>query len=173
MATAIWCADFAHRDLLGLRPRAHGVVAAHHHLTEPPVDVAGGPEDLLQVLNPLEVRHHEAPGVGKDVGDDEDVALVQDGVAVGIDGRVGALADDAGAHRCGVGRGDGRLEGGGDEQVDLERQQLRIGERLGADVVRERATFLLERRQRVDVEAGVVVEAADCRRPPRRAALRR
>src|SRR3712207_7182816 len=56
-----------------------------------------GPEELLQVLHPLEVADHHAAGVAQDVGDDEHLVppLVQHRVRVRRRRAVRSLGQDA------------------------------------------------------------------------------
>ena len=52
------------------------------------------PEVAVAILHPLEVRRRHAAGVGEDVGDDEDAALVQVLVRVRRGRAVGPFGDD-------------------------------------------------------------------------------
>ena len=51
-----------------------------HRVVEAVRGDAVEPGDALTVLSPLEVGRRDAAGVGQDVGDDDDPALVEDGV---------------------------------------------------------------------------------------------
>src|SRR5262245_18216041 len=64
----------AHVCLLAKRQHVHLPERAPHDVDQPAVHLVLGPEELLRVLHPLEVRHRDAAGVGEDVGDDEDAA---------------------------------------------------------------------------------------------------
>jgi hypothetical protein len=84
-----------------------------------------------QVLCPLEVGDNRAAGVGEDVGYHEYAAVIED--LVGIRGRrvVRALDQHPCADRAGVGRGDRAAEGGGNQDLALEREQLLRWDRCG------------------------------------------
>src|SRR2546423_5587737 len=63
-----------------------------HDLAQARLDLLPGPEESLQVLDPLEVRDHDAAGVGHDVGNDQDAALVSARSAIGVVGPLAASA---------------------------------------------------------------------------------
>ena len=68
--------------------------ASHHLRLEALVHFLLFPEVAVAVLDPFEVRRRDAAGVGEDVGNDEDAALVQLLVGLGRRRAVGALGDD-------------------------------------------------------------------------------
>src|SRR5579872_1349316 len=57
--------------------------SALHDAPQPLVDGLLLPEELLEILHPLEVRHRDAAGVSENVRQDHDPALVQDVVGLG------------------------------------------------------------------------------------------
>ena len=74
--------------------------------------------------------------VGEDVGDDEDAALVQVLVRVGRRRAVGAFDDDLRADARRVVHRDLVLERGRNQDVDVELEELLVGQRLGAGEAR-------------------------------------
>ena len=94
-----------------------GIEAADHDVLEAVVDLVLRPEEVLQVLHPLEVADGHATGVREDVGDDGDAAFLEDRVGLGGSGAVGCLDDEAGLDAVGVGMGQLAFQGGGDKDV--------------------------------------------------------
>src|SRR5207248_11642191 len=68
----------------------------HHDPLQATIDVVFIPEQLLKVLNPFEVRDCDTTGVGEDVGDHHDSALVEYRVR-SEERRVGKEGRDGGA----------------------------------------------------------------------------
>src|SRR4029077_14849560 len=89
------------------------------------------PEEGLQVLHPLEVRDNHSAGVGDDVRDDEDPAVVQDGVRLGSDRGVCAFGDQPRANLARVVARDLVLDCGGHEHRNRELEQLGVGDAVG------------------------------------------
>src|ERR1700728_3667236 len=71
------------------------------------------PEVALAVLHPFEIRSGHPPGVGQNVGDDEDALVAQDIIGGGSGRSVGAFRKDAALHPVGVAAGDNVLRGRG------------------------------------------------------------
>src|SRR5450631_2211129 len=84
----------AQRDPVEIGLLAHLRERSPEDALELPVDLALLPEERLQVLHPLEVRHRHATGIGEDVWHDHDAPALEDEVGVGGGGAVGALDDD-------------------------------------------------------------------------------
>src|ERR1700730_17673519 len=74
------------------------------------VDLLLLPEEGLQVLHPLEIRNDHTARVGDDVRDQEDAALVKDGIRLRRDRGVGALGDEPGTDPSSILLGDLVLE---------------------------------------------------------------
>ncbi len=83
---------------------------------------------MLEALNPLEVADGHPAGVAQDVGDDGDVPLVEDLVGLRRRGAVGPLGHDLRLDLRRVVAGDGLLQGGGDQDVALQLQDLLVGQ---------------------------------------------
>src|SRR5262249_14239970 len=60
------------------RTHPHSVEGAGHDLLESGDDLRLPPEIVLKALDPFEVRHHHAAGIGEDVGDDGHAPLAED-----------------------------------------------------------------------------------------------
>jgi hypothetical protein len=140
-AGAVRLGHAADADHLGGGPQRHLPVAGQladlvvrrrHEPLEPVVDLVLGPEVRLQVLHPLEVRHGDAARVGQHVGDHAHAVALEHRVGVGGRRAVGALDDEARPDPVGVALVDDALEGGRDEHVDVELEQLGVGDRVGA-----------------------------------------
>ena len=84
------------------------------------VDFVLGPEKVLQVLDPLKIRHHDPTGVRQDIGNDKNVFLCQDRVRVQSGWTVGAFRQNAALQTAGVFLGDLHLEGRWHENIALE-----------------------------------------------------
>ena len=141
----------------GLHDGGEGL--AHFRL-EPLVDFLLRPEIAVAVLDPLEVRRGDAGAVREDVGDDEDAVLVQVAMRFGLGRAVGAFDHDLRADRRRVAERDLVLERRGDEDVDVQREELLVGERLRARETVHGVVLLRVLEQLRDVEAGGVVDAA-------------
>ena len=76
-----------------------------------------GPEELLEVLHPFEVRDGDSASAGKDVGDQEDALVPEDLVGFGGGGGAGALDDERGRYGGGGGAGQHGAHGRGDQDV--------------------------------------------------------
>src|SRR5580698_7285108 len=70
----------AERHMMPVGLVAHLPERLLEDLLEPDVDLVLLPEEGLQVLDPLEVRHRDATGVGEDVRNHRDPAPLQDAV---------------------------------------------------------------------------------------------
>src|ERR1700720_3953652 len=82
------------------------------------------PEVALAVLHPLEVRGGDAPGVGQNVGNDEDLFIRENFIGRSRGRTVGAFHYDFGFDVIGVLAGDDVLGGGGDEDFAVGNQKL-------------------------------------------------
>ena len=125
--------DVGCRSQVGLvfdRRLQHVVEGFHHLRLEPLVHFLLFPEISVAILDPLEVGGRDAAGVGEDVRNHEDTALVQLAMRFGGRRAVGALGDDLGLDHRGVLFGDLVLERGGDEHVDVEREELVVLDRV-------------------------------------------
>src|SRR5262249_46837965 len=118
------------------------------------------PEIPVAVLYPLEIRRRDAAAVGEDVGDDHHTTFVQVFVRVWCRGTVRAFDHDPGADVRRVGHRDLILERRGDQDVDLELEELFVRERFGVTKSRDRLVLANVIGQLGDVEAFRVVDAA-------------
>src|SRR5450759_707917 len=100
----------AHRDLQLVGLRAHLLVCPRHDVVEALVDLALLPEELLQVLDPLEIGDRHAARVGQDVGDQEHAFVGEDVIGFGGGRTIGSLSHDPGSQLGGVVAGDGALQ---------------------------------------------------------------
>ena len=141
------------------------------------VDDVLGPVVAVEVLDPLEVADGDAAGVAQDVGDQEDAALVEDRRRPrASSGRWRPRRRCLALIVVGVLGRDLVLEGGRDEDVALDLEELRVG-----DVARRRGSpatvpcSFFQAMTALDVEPVGVVDAAgrvghgDDRASPRRA----
>src|SRR5207245_6511189 len=78
--------------------------------------------------------YRHPPGVGQDVGDDEDALLLENLVGRRGGGAVGAFADDLRFDVGSVLAGDDVLSGGGDQDVAVGHEQLLVRDVLGLGV---------------------------------------
>ena len=65
-------------DLLLLRDGDYIPEASPHYPAQLVVDLVQGPEEGLDILNPLEVGDGDTPGITEDIGNDEDPVLEED-----------------------------------------------------------------------------------------------
>ena len=86
-----------------------------HQFLELLVDLRFVPEELLHVLHPFEVRHRHAAGVAQHIGDDENVARLQDLVGFRRRRAIGGLGENSALEFGRVLVGDLLFEGGGNE----------------------------------------------------------
>src|SRR6185295_16973310 len=91
------------------------------------------------VLQPLVVRDDDAARVAQDVGDDVDALAEQDILGLGIGRAVRALDDHLDLERLGLRNAELELEGGGHEDVGVEREELGALDLLCALVAGDRA----------------------------------
>src|SRR5579864_784751 len=136
------------------------VEGARDHVVQLGVDLLLLPEEGLQVLHPLEVGDDHTARVGDDVGDQEDAALVEDGVRLGRDRRVGALCDEPRPDASRVLVGDLVLHRGGHQHRDRKLEQLRVGDGVGLLEPTHAAAHLAVLLERGEVQAPWVVDAA-------------
>src|SRR5690606_4469342 len=95
------------------------------------------------------------------IWDDEDVFFLQHLHGLGARGAVGALGDDPGVDAVGVVAGDHAIDGRGDEDVDVELEQVLVGDRVAALVAADAAAVLVGVALEVrNVDAVGVVHAA-------------
>src|SRR6266849_4176805 len=136
------------------------VERARDHMVQLRVDLLLLPEESLEVLHPLEVRHDHATGVREDVRNHEDPTLVKDGVRVGCYGSVRAFGDEAGPNAFRVLTCDLVLDRGWDEHGHRQLQQLGVGHRLSLLETTHAAADLAVLIERGEVKAVGVVNAA-------------
>jgi len=96
------------------------VVGPGHPGVELLSDLFDVPAVPVDVLDHLEVGDGDASGVAEEVGDDVDPLIVEDLIRLGGGGAVGELRDDLRLYPGGVLLGDDVLEGGDDQDVDVE-----------------------------------------------------
>src|SRR5713226_3163983 len=120
----------AHVGLLCFAHLPDPVERAHHDALEFLVDLGLRPEELGEVLDPLEIRHGDAPAVREDVRDPDDPALVEDVVRLRRRWPVRALRDDLRLHARSVLRRQNALEGARRENVDFEFENLLVRDLL-------------------------------------------
>ena len=63
------------RNLVGLDARQHPFERAIEKLTFAPDHLIFFPEELLEILHPLEIADHHAAGIAQDVGNNKDLVL--------------------------------------------------------------------------------------------------
>src|ERR1022692_1644076 len=148
------------RHLMAISLFAHLVEGLLQDLLEADVDLVFLPEQRLQVLNPFEVRHGHATGVGEDVGDDGDPAALENAVRVGRGRPVGAFDDEPRLDPSRVARGDLILHRSRHQDIDLELEQLGVGDRGAAGKIAYATVLLPVREQGGNVEAGPRVDTA-------------
>ena len=102
----------------------------HHYLFEPRVDRRFAPEEVLEVLHPLEVAHGDSAGVAKDVGDEEDALVEKDAVGLGACRPVRSLRDDLRLDPRGIVLTDLVLDRRRNEDVAVELEELRVRDPL-------------------------------------------
>ena len=124
------------------------------------VDFVLLPEVLLEPLNPLEVRDDDTPGIGEDVREDDDTAILEDVVRCRRRRAVRAFDDDLRPHLVRVVGRDHLLERTRCEHVALEDDQLLVRHRLGSLKAGERAGLVLEGDRGRNVDATGVVDAS-------------
>src|SRR5690606_20693626 len=105
-----------------------------HDLAEAADYLVLRPEVLLDVLDPLEVAHGDAAGVGEDVGDDEHAALPKDPVGVQVRRVVGAFDDDLRLDERRVLAGYRPLHSSGNQDVARHEEQVRTRDVVGVGV---------------------------------------
>jgi hypothetical protein len=98
------------------------------------------PEIAVAVLDPFEIRRGDPGAVREDVGDHEDAVFVEIVVRFGVGRAVGAFDHDLGADRRDIAERDLILERGRDEDVDIQGEELLVGEAFRA---RERVHAVL------------------------------
>src|SRR6266851_4699286 len=101
----------------------HSMESTRHDGFEPVIDFVFGPEEALQVLHPLEVTDGDTTGIGHDVGDDCDAAIIEDTISLGCGWAVGGFNNQAGLYAWSVSRGQLVLPGGRHQDIALELQQ--------------------------------------------------
>lgn len=85
----------------------------------------------LAVLSPFEIANGDAAGVGEDIGEHDFIGVVKDFVGIWMNRRVGRFDDDGCLDAGGVLFGDNAADRCGDEHIDIEFEQLLIGDMLG------------------------------------------
>src|SRR6267143_3564232 len=120
----------AHVRLLRLTHVPDPIEGPDHDALEFLVDLGLRPEEFGEVLDPLEVRHGDAPAVREDVRDPDDSSRVEDVVRLRRRRPVRALRDDFGLHARRVLRRQDAFEGARREDVDLELENLLVRDRL-------------------------------------------
>ncbi len=116
---------------------------------------------VLAVLHPLEPTGRHAARVDEDVGGHDHALRVEDRVGLGRDRGVGGLDDERGLHGGGVFLREHAAEGGGDQHVAVDGEELGIREGVAAGETGEPAAVgpgVAE--QFKHVEAALAVEAA-------------
>src|SRR5439155_4762027 len=136
------------------------VEGAHHDAFELLIDVLFRPEELGQVLHPLEIRHGHAAAVGEDVRDYEDASLVQDVVRLGRRRAVRPFRDDLSFDPGGVIRRQDAFQGARGDDVDGELQEIFVRDLPRTRESDDAPGLLLEREDLLRVEAFLAVDAA-------------
>src|SRR3972149_5539548 len=149
-----------HGDLLGFSVVEHVVEALDHDLLELLVDVLLRPEEVLNVLHPLEVGYRHAAGIGDDVGHQHDTAPIEDAVRLRGSRAVRALDDEPGFHSVGVVPGDLVLDGGGYENVARQLQQFVASDLVNVPHPLQAAVLVLVAYGAVNVNAVGLVDSA-------------
>ncbi len=103
----------------------HVVEAGLHDAFQAVINVLCFPEQVLFVLDPFEVGNGYAPGVAKNIGNDENAFGFQDPVCFGSQRAVGRFTDDLGMEAGGVVLLNRILEGGRDQYFAFHGEQLR------------------------------------------------
>src|SRR5438309_6182367 len=156
----------AHVDLVLLRHLEHVVEGLHHDLFQARVDRGLAPEEVLQILHPLEVTHGHAAGVAEDVRDEEHALLVENPIGFGRGGSVRGLGDDLRLYARGVVFADLVLDRRRDEDVAVELQELRVRDPFRAREAGDRAGLAFVRVDAIRVDALRVHDRATRLREP-------
>lgn len=75
--------------------------------------------DVIQILEPLKIRHGDTTSIEEEVRQDKDTLLLQDLVSLHGCGAVGSFSDDLGVDLVSVLLGDDTLDGAGGQNVAL------------------------------------------------------
>src|SRR5258708_9456961 len=118
----------AHVDALVDRCMEDLVEGPRDDVVQLRVDLLLLPEESLEVLHPLEIRHDHAARVRDDVRDQEDVPVVQDRVVLRRDGRVSSLCDEPGTYPSGILLIDLILHGCRHQNRHRQLEELRAGD---------------------------------------------
>src|ERR1700683_838222 len=140
-----------------------GVERATEDAVELVEDFRLGPEEALQVLDPLEVADDDAAGVAEDVGDDEDFgAWAQDGVCLDGGGTVRALGENAALEFARVFLGDDAVHRRRDKDFAGLDEQIIVGDFIAAGKSQDAARAHDVIFERGEIESlGIVDAAAD------------
>ena len=131
--------------------------SAHDRL-QPLVYEIFRPEISTPVLDPLEVRNRHPARIGEDVRNDKDPVFVEDGIRGGGRWAVCSFTDYARFDVAGITGSDDVLQRGGQQHVDVERQQICPRYYLGFAVAVERPILLHVRNRVIDIDPAGVVE---------------
>ena len=137
----------------------HRLKRLHHDAFQLAVDLVFVPEELCQVLHPLEIRHRDAAGVGQNVGQHQHIIFVKNGVSAGRGRPVGRLSHDLGAHPRRVLQRDLVFQRCRHQDVALQLQHGVAGDGLRAGVAFQRPVLQLMRFHRGHVQALAVEQA--------------
>src|SRR5690348_10027997 len=150
----------AHVDALVHRRVQDLVERARDHVVQLAVHLVLLPEEGLEVLDPLEVGHDHAAGVGDDVRHEEDAPVVQDRIRLGRDRGVRALGDQPRPDATRVLDVDDVLHRGRHEHGDGQLEELGVGDRVAFLEAGDGAAHLAVLLERREVESLRVVHAA-------------
>ena len=141
---------------------AYCLVGAAHDAFQLAIDLAFGPEEALQVLHPFKVADGDATGVRQDIWHNGQAAIIEDVIGFGCGGAVGGFDNQAALDPGGIPRGQLILQGGGDQHVTGEFEQLSIGDQLGIRKASQRAVFFGVAQRTMHIDAiGVVHTSRD------------
>src|SRR5579875_370967 len=144
----------SHRDVVPVRRVVAGVERARHHLLEFSVYLGLAPVDPVEVLNPFKITHANPARVRENVWHDEDVVLSENFVRVGSGRTIGGLADDPRLHAGRVQACNRILKGCGNQNVDVEREELAVCDLARPRHPRDRPGLLLVLQDLLRVKSG-------------------
>ena len=131
-----------------------------HHSLQAAVHIVFIPEQLLQILHPLEVGNSHASRIRKNVRNDHDPALVQRGVGVGSCRTIGCFRDNARLNVIYICHRDLVLKRRRNQNVALELQDGFTRNGIGVGKTRDRASLHFVRQQLGNVQSGAIDNSA-------------
>src|SRR5262249_47273001 len=115
---------------------------------------------ILGPLNPFEIRHGNASGVGQNIRKSEDFALSKNLIGFKCGWTIRAFSQDSAANPFGVCRRDLVLQGTRRENIALQFKQGGVGNRLAFREALEETSSGNMCEQRLHIESVFIVDAA-------------